>query len=152
MARRKNDAPHSDFSFDNVTVADAEAMPARAAREEKPNPLLPAVQDSLNSSRPKVLPNIPAAAVKDAQNYLRRAAIKLNCGIKIRPTSNGNDTYDVHFLAQHEKRNRAYTVGEVREWAVLQGYGDDVLYPRVARHVSDAFREAHGLKVNKRKG
>jgi hypothetical protein len=150
MARRKADAPLTDFDFNAVEVADSAAMPARAAREEKPNPLLSAVAASLESKSAKVLPRVPQAALKDAQNYLRHAAVKLDCGIEIRPTDNGDGTVAVHFRAKDEKRARAYTVAEVRAWAEVNGFGEDVLYPKIQTFVSDAYRAAHGLKPVKR--
>lgn len=150
MARRKNDTPLTDFDFSTAAVQDSEAMPARAPREEKPNPLLPAVRASLDSNTAKMLPRVPAAAVKDAQNYLRRAAVKIDCGIEIRPEDNGDGTVNVHFKAKHEKRERAYTVEDVRAWAAENGYSESDLQPKVKPYVSDAYREAHGMKVNKR--
>lgn len=144
MARRKNDAPHSDFSFDAVAVVETNEMPSRAPRTEKPNPLLPHVTKSLETGTALALPNIPQDAVKDAQNYLRRAAIKLACGIEIRPADNGDGTMNLHFRAKHEKRSRSYTVADVRAWAEEMGYGESDLYPRVSREVSDAYRVAHG--------
>lgn len=146
MARRKN-TDGADFDFAAVEVADSTQMPARAARDEKPNPLLGAVSDTLLSGTPKVLPRIPDDKVKDATNYLRRASVKLDCGIEIRTERNGDGTTAVHFQAKAEKRNRNYTVEDVRAWADEQGYTDAELWPRVQKHVSNAYREAHGFKV-----
>lgn len=162
MARNRRDDAQTDsqdstqevaqdtgFSFDNITVTDSTDVPERAAREEKPNPLLGAVQGSLSDGKWKQLPAIPAAAAKDADNYLRRAAVKLACGVQIRREDAPDGRVVVHFLAKVEKRARTYTVAEVRAWAAEQGYNEGDLYPKVHRDISNAYREAHGMKVNK---
>lgn len=157
MAGKKQNATQdaaqdSGFSFDNITVTDSTDVPARAAREEKPNPLLGAVQGSLSDGKWKQLPAIPESAAKDADNYLRRAAVKLNCGVQIRREVGGNvpdGLVVVHFVAKHEKRERTYTVADVRAWAQEIGYDAADLYPKVHRDISNAYREAHGMKVNK---
>lgn len=149
MARKAKDAQDTGFSFDNITVTDSVHVPQRAARDEKPNPLLAAVQASLSDGAWKQLPAIPESAAKDADNYLRRAAIKLACGVQIRKENAGDGMVSVHFLAKNEKRNRAYTVEDVRDWAREQGYNDSDLLPKVHRDISNAYREAHGMKVNK---
>lgn len=150
MARKSQDnTQDTGFSFDNITVMDADVLPQRAARVEKPNPLLGAVQNSLDTGKGKQLPPIPVANQKEADNYLRRAAVKLQCGITIRSQDNGDGTVTVFFEATHHKRNRKYTVDDVRAWAVEQGWDNEILYPKVPREISNAYREAHGLKVNK---
>jgi hypothetical protein len=149
MARNKNtDTQDTGFSFDNITVTDSTDVPARAARDEKPNPLLGAVQGSLSDGRWKQLPAIPTDRAKDADNYLRRAAVKLACGIEIRKEETAAGIV-VHFRAKHEKRNRAYTVEDVRTWAREMGYDESDLTPKVHRDISNAYRDAHGMKVNK---
>lgn len=150
MARRKNDAPLTDFDFTNIEVTDSPGLPERAPREEKVNPLLSAVENSLTRQVPRQLPPIPEASVKDAQNYLRRAAQKLECGLEIRPQDAGNGMVILHFEAKADKRARQYTVADVREWAQRTGYSNEELFPRIAGHVSDAYRAEHGYKVNKR--
>lgn len=149
MARKKIEESTGEFSFDAVTVVDSDNMPGRAPRAEKANPLLPAVQDSLNKNKAKALPAIPVSAAKDADNYLRRAAIKLGCGISIRSVDNEDGTVTVHFHATHEKRNRTYTVADVRAWALAQGWREEDLYPKVPREISNAYREEHGMRANK---
>lgn len=153
MARKaqENAAQDSgDFSFDNITVTDSEYVPARAARNVKPNPLLGAMETSLREGAWKQLPPIPADRAKDADNYLRRAAVKLGCGVDIRISDVREDgTVVVHFHANPEKRKRAYTVDDVRSWAREQGFGESDLLPKVHRDISNAYREAHGMKVVK---
>lgn len=147
---RKTQTPTDDsgFSFENLSVEDS-TLPERVQRAEKPNPLQPAVQASLDEGKGKKLPPIPHANVKEADNYLRRAAVKLGCGITIRPVNNGDGTVTVYFQALAEKRRRTYTVDDVRAWAIAQGWTEEQLYPRVPADISNQYREAHGLKVNK---
>lgn len=149
MARRKNDAPLTDFDFNAVEVQDAPELPKIANRDEKPNPLVPALRESLDTGKAKVLPRIPEAARKDADNYLRRAAIKLGCGVAIRPVDNGDGTVALHFQAK-AKSKRNYTIADVREWARENGYAETDLTPKVQHHVSDAYRAAHDLPAVKR--
>lgn len=156
MARNSNKAAQdipadSGFSFANITVTDSENVPARAPRDEKPNPLLGAVSASLADGKWKRLPAIPAEAAKEADNYLRRAAIKLSCAMKIRKETQDDGTVVVHFIGSNERRARNYTVEDVRAWAVEIGYDASDLHPKVHRDISNAYREAHGLKVNKSK-
>lgn len=146
-----NDEQASGFDFTAVEVTDSTALPERTPRVEKVNPLQAPLKDSLDRGVPRQLPAIPVAAQKDAENYLRRAAVKLGCGIKIRPVLHDNGTVTIHFQAKAEKSARNYTVGEVREWARGVGYQDADLLPKVQRHVSDAYREAHNLPVAKHK-
>ena len=92
---------------------------------------------------------VPNADVKEVVGLLRRAANDAEHGLKIRETDQGDGTTVVRFRAETVKRSRAYTVADVRTWARSQGYSEAELLPKVGRHVSTAYRVAHGHKVAK---
>lgn len=138
------------LNFASMSFDDADALPPRTRKTED-NPFTAVVAESLAWGKTKRTPPIAPDQVKAVTALLRRAASDAGHGINIRERDNGDGTMTLYFKSEAEKRSRAYTVVQVREWARENGYTDADLLPRVAPHVSNAYREAHGYKVNKSK-
>lgn len=134
-----------------ATKTTAPAAPTFVARETErtitrkgavnpeDNPLLTAVQNSLDSGRTLEIPVENAAHARLAVNLLRNAAKHVGAGLSVKEEGDV-----VIFRAKPTRKARKYTVTEVRAWAEGEGYERDELFPRVAPHVSAAYRDAHG--------
>lgn len=136
-------------SLATLDVEESDALPKRT-RTTKDNPFAGHVARSLDTGKALKVTAPDANSAKEVEGMLRRAASNAGHGIDVRKVENGNGSVTVHFKANHSKRARAYTVDDVRSWASGR-YTHDELYPRVAKHVSEAYREAHGHKVAKKK-
>lgn len=126
-----------------LTIRRAEPI-ERAKREEKPNPLLDYVKASLGEEDSLAFDVETDEQVKEAQNYLRRAATKLSVSLSMKVTEKDTGGYTVSFKANPEKRTRAYTSEEIRAWAKANGHGvaDG---QKIPREVRQAFRVANGF-------
>lgn len=125
-----------------------EPLPPRT-RKSAVNPYAGIVANSLETGRAKKTPALPTAEiVSDVTGLLRRAASDAGHGIEVRAVATDAGTV-LHFQSKEQKRSRSYTVADVRSWASENGYSDSDLFPRVKPYVSNAYRETHGLKVNK---
>lgn len=109
-------------------------------RPEKPNPLLPAFQRSLDTGKTLEINVTGDAHAKAAVNLLRRAAKTLGVGLSVRPYP---EQKIVRFRAKAEKIKRSYTAEEVRVWARENGAEEGLLKPRIDKRVRDAFKAAH---------
>lgn len=125
-----------EFTFE---VRETDAV-IRHVRPEKPNPLLDAFRKSLDTGKTLEIPVRGEDHAKTATNLLRRAAKSLDVGLSVRHYP---DAGVVRFRAKAEKIKRSYTAVEVREWAKANGATDDMLYPRIAKNVREAFKAAH---------
>lgn len=137
-------------NFAAMSFDDVDALPPRTRKTEE-NPFTAVVAESLTWDKTKRTPPLAPDQVKGVTALLRRAASDAGHGINIRERDNGDGTVSLYFKSEAEKRSRAYTVVQVREWARDNGYTDADLLPRVASYVSNAYREAHGHKVKKSK-
>lgn len=127
----------SEFTF---TVEES-AVDLKSARTAKPNPLLGALQQSLDTGKTLQIPVSTEEQAAEAEALLRRAAKSLECGMSLRVVDG-----KVVFKAKSEKRKRAYTVERVREWGKENGATDDMLYPKISADVLKAFRVEHGYE------
>lgn len=149
-----NDAPEAPSqtvaNLATLDVEESDAFPKRT-RTTKANPFAAHVKRSLDSGKALKVTAPDKAAADEVEGMLRRAANNAEHGIDVRKVQNENGSYAVHFKSNRDKRSRAYTVEDVREWAKTQGYPDTQLYPRVHKDVSTEYRKAHGHKVPKSK-
>lgn len=125
-----------------LTIRRAEPI-ERAKREEKPNPLLEFVQASLGEEDSLAFDVETDEQVKEAQNFLRRAATKLDVSLSMKVDANDNGGYTIKFKANKEKRTRAYTSEEIRAWAKTNGL-DVADGQKIPAEVRQAFRIANG--------
>ena len=124
------------FAFD---VRETDAV-IKYDRPEKPNPLLPAFERSLNDGKTLEIPVTNAEHAKAAVNLLRRAAKTRDVGLSVRHYPELNV---VRFRAKAEKIKRAYTAEEIRTWARANGADESLLKPRIDKRVRVAFKDAH---------
>lgn len=124
-----------------VRESDAEIV---STRSEKPNPLLNAFRQSLESGKTYDIPVRNQDHAKVAMNHLRRASKTVGAGLSVRHDA---DAGVVRFRARVEKIGRKYTSDDVREWALANGYTEDVLRPRIKPEVRAAYKEAVANKA-----
>ena len=148
MATRRTAAtpetPEVEAKYDFSAVA-ADAVPTTLPKTEAPNALLDNARWTLENDQAMKI-TIPAGAVKAAENLIRRAAKTLEAGQKMRTVALGDGYVEFSFQLLYSKRTRRYSQDDVREWAKSQGAADDVLYPRVHKDVSKAYRVANGFQ------
>lgn len=144
-------APASGFDFDNIEIEQSEIQ---RTKTEKPNPLYRFVEHSYNNENMRLkTPTLPDDdAVKEATNFLRRAAAKLDkatpdaeVGLNIVHEKVNGGTI-LHFWTKNKKKIR-YTAADVRAWAESNGVPADLLSPRIDKTVSTAYRQAHGYEA-----
>lgn len=122
----------SGFSFADVEVGAVDALP-KGVSVRSENPLTKHVEEAKDNG-PRYIPVPNGDAARQAENYLRRAAQELGCGINIRFTdaedkpqpseeakaaTNDNAVF-VYFQVNSERRTREsserrYTVKDIRE-------------------------------------
>lgn len=138
------------FDFDNIT-----AVPAtEPVKTFKHNPLKHLVQEAVDAGyEPRTIGvPVPDDVKKDVIGMLRRAALPadkggLDVGMTITEKNNGDETWEISFAVKPEKRERKYSVEDVRAWATEQGTPRELIYPRVDATVSRGYRIAHGYPV-----
>lgn len=114
----------------------------RVNRVEKPNPLAGHVRQSLDQDKAlQVAHNGDDQRAREIENYLKRAAKKLGCGLSVRRTPT-----HVAFQARSDKRGRNYSADDVRAWAEQQGVARELLYPRIDERVRKAYRVEYGYE------
>jgi Lsr2 len=126
-----------------LTIRRADPI-TREKREEKPNPLLDYVKASVGEEDSLAFDVETDAQVKEAQNYLRRAATKLSVSLSMKVTDNDNGGYTISFKASENKRARSYTSDEIRTWAKNNGHtvADG---QKIPKEIRQAFRVANGF-------
>lgn len=125
-------------SFAVEVAPDASVL--KTTRTAKPNPLLESLQNSLDMGRALQVPVTSAEQGSEVENYLRRAAKTLGCGLSMRNTGT-----HVVFQGKPTKRERKYSAVDIRKWAEENGASKDMLYPRISKEVRAKFRLAHGI-------
>lgn len=115
----------------------------RNATNREPNPTEEAVKHSHDTGEALAFDGLPdGEAVKKVEGFLRRAASDAGHGIKIRATVGDDGTHTVTFQATKQKRERQYTVEDIRTWAETNGFGK--ISGKVPANVRDAFKTANG--------
>lgn len=135
-AEKKTEAPAPSFAVEVAPDADV----LKTTRTSKPNPLLEALQNSITMGKALQVSVASAEQGTEVENLLRRAAKTIGCGLSMRNTGT-----HVVFQGKAQKRERKYTSADIRTWAEENGATRDMLYPRIAKEVRKAFRQAHGI-------
>lgn len=155
-ARATSTAPAKAFSFADVEVGVAEALP-KGVHLSEPNPLEEHVRNALDQD-PRYIPVPNGAAARQAENYLRRAGKDNGWGVQVRFTDaednslagdvakddNRDELTHVYFVAKSERKTRVYkerryTNDDIRAFHKL---GDK---DKITKEHRQEFREANGF-------
>jgi hypothetical protein len=150
MARKSSAAADENFDWTAAEPTPAAEAPRRTGgAATKPNPWLRWVDQSLQTGQPLDM-TYPVEQHDAATNLIQRAAQTLKCGHKKSYRDNGDGTETVTFLATYERKTSNYTSADVRAWARAEGYEEQWLKPRIHQTVRNAYRIAHGYKIDER--
>lgn len=122
----------------------------RATKATEPNPLEEHVKAVVKQG-PQELDVVNVEHAKRAVTLLRRAATDNGFGLKLKYVDvNGiqasslekltSDVMLVLFEVTNEKRNRAYTADQIRQYAIERGYGEEYYTPKIHPDLRAEFK------------
>lgn len=117
---------------------------APRTRDTAPNPTLDTVKHSLENDVALAFDVANENQAKEVKNLLRRAAQTLGCGLKLSATAHDNGTVTVDFHATARKRQRSYTVDDIRAWAKENGHPHE---GPVSKETREAFKAARAAQA-----